>query len=716
MDAPTPPNASDTYTAQLLQLQARIDDLQDALGAIRAGGVDAVVLGQPGEEEIYTLSSADRPYRLIVEEMGDGAATLSPDGTVLFVNRQLEDLSGRPRQELLASGVLDLVAPQHRGALAALLEVGPGQTRRAELELLHPGGAGVPVLASVTGLDLDGVLNRCLIATDLSSQRQAEAALALSEQRYHLLAENASDVVWQLGADGRIQWVSESVTELLGWSPEALLGLAAAELVHPDERDRTAFADGGRGGGRAFRADLRIRRQDGGWRWMASALRQVQTDDGLVSVVALRDIQDNVNTRQELEHAIQHDLLTGLATRPTILARIANELADLQLSRQVLAVLNVGVDGLADVNAALSHTAGDQVITAIAARIATTVGNPDQVGRGTGDEFIVLLPNLRNGADAAMTAERIRRACQAPVMIGGNRIAPTVSIGIATSGAGTEGNELLRDASLAMRQAKQSGHNCYQFIDAAMAGEARSRLALEAEIRRGLAAGEFQVWFMPIVAFASGKTTGYEALVRWCPPQGPVVEPGGFLPVAERSGLINAIDLMVLRQSVATLTRLPEPLTVAVNVVPSTLLRCDYPSEVVAVLEHYGVSPTRLHLEITETSLLEVTEPIQSSMDRLAAIGVSWYVDDFGTGYSSISHLRDLPIAGLKLDRSFTNAIPSGNTRSQRLAQALVGIADGLALDTVAEGVSSPEEAELLAAQGWTHGQGWLYGKAAPLP
>jgi PAS domain S-box-containing protein len=309
--------------------------------------------------------------------------------------------------------------------------------------------------------------------------------------------------------------------------------------------------------------------------------------------------------------------------------------------------------------------------------------------------------------------DRIRRALDG--LEGTGSSLAVLSIGIATARAGALPDELLRDASLAMRQAKGRGRNGYALLDDALATEAHTVLLFAAEIQRGLVMGEFAAWFMPIVAFDSGQVTGDEALARWVRPDGIEVGPAEFLPCAECLGLIARIDLLVLRQALSALSRLPPRLTMAVNVSAATLALPDYPQLVSEALRAAGVAPERLHLEVTETALLTVTDRIGQQIQQLASRGVRWYVDDFGTSYSSISHLRDLPIAGLKLDRSFTCAMRAKDTKSLRLAQALVGVAEGLELDTVAEGVETIEEARLLTSQGWLHGQGWLYGKAAPL-
>ncbi len=555
----------------------------------------------------------------------------------------------------------------------------------------------------------------CFLWRDVTGRVQAQKQLEDAERRYRLLAKHASDVVIEVDADHCIVWVSESIQPLLGWQPHTLLGKPAIAFVHRDDHGRAVRAGLELEARGPYEGELRIHCADDSWRWMGVAAHALASEHGRAWVLSFRDIHDEVRIRSELDHTIQHDLVTGLAARNLTLARIRRALEILPGTGATLAVLSIGVDSLTEVNDALTHAGGDALIAFLASRIVKEIGTPDQAGRGTGDEFIVVLPDLASAADAALMGEQILKTCQAPIVIAGQPIDPTVSIGIAIACAGVLPDELLRDASLAMRQAKDRGRNRCAFVDDALATEAHTHLLFAAEIQRGLLAGEFVPWFMPIVAFDTGEIKGYEALVRWLRTDGIEMPPAEFLPCAERSRLIVRIDLAVLRQSLAALSKLPESLTMAVNVSAATLALDDYPQLVCEALRAAGVALGRFYLEVTETALLTLTDRIREQIQQLAFCGIRWYVDDFGTGYSSISHLRDLPIAGLKLDLSFTTAMRANATKSLRLAQALVGVAEGLELDTVAEGVETIEEARLLASQGWLHGQGWLYGKAASL-
>jgi predicted signal transduction protein with EAL and GGDEF domain len=355
------------------------------------------------------------------------------------------------------------------------------------------------------------------------------------------------------------------------------------------------------------------------------------------------------------------------------------------------------------------------VLVTVAARVAKASEDPNLVGRGSGDEFLIVLPDLLNDVDAGSAAEVIRNAVRGSVMVGEQSVMVTVGIGVVTGNQDADAEQLVRNAGLAMRQAKAAGRDRTEYFDPRLALEAQHRVTIEANIRVGLERGEFVPWVQPIVGLIDEQVAGYECLVRWMSPSG-VQEPASFLHVATRTSLINDIDLMMLRRSIDLLARIPAPLFVSVNVTGAMLSRVPYADLVIQALHDSNTDPSRLHLELTETVLLSIDAKVTDAMRRLASVGVRWYVDDFGTGYSSITHLRDLPIAGLKLDMSFTRGIRNGERTSIRLATALKGLAEGLELDTVAEGVETTVEADHLRETGWVHAQGWLFGRAAPLP
>ncbi|MFM7549808.1 MAG: EAL domain-containing protein [Cyanobacteriota bacterium] len=529
-------------------------------------------------------------------------------------------------------------------------------------------------------------------------------------------------------ADGRLLEVNPALCRMLGRSEASIRQLALGELSPPDdlgsslplleeitaERCQSVQIEQRflHGEGHAIRCQVSVsglRRED---RWLF-IIQAVELPGHRERHQPLADQA----LRQRL--AGQTDPLTGLPSRVVLLERIDATLRGADHRAGWLAVLSVGMDGLSQVNHALTHRAGDQLLATVASRLVEALDEGQAVARGTGDTFIVYLDQLPEPEQAGRSAERLRLAIKGTINFEGHPINPSVSIGVAVAGAALamapSADELLRDATLAMRQATSLGRDRWSFADPDLAIRARAALRLQEDLRLALDAGELEAWFMPLVDLGNAGLQGFEALVRWQRRDGRLELPDMFLPCARRGRLAEAIDLQMLRQSIDALASLPERLIVAANLSAETLARADLAALLQRWLEEKGVAPQRLHLEITETALITLGPEVNATIQGVAALGVRWLVDDFGTGFSSISHLRDLPIHSLKLDQSFTDGLRRGDQKSVRLVQALAGLAEGLGLDTVAEGIESAEEAASLRDLGWRCGQGWYFGKAAPL-
>ena len=663
------------------------------------------------------LLEREQLYRLLAENSTDVIILADHAFIALWVSPSVATMLGWQPADLVGSGPEAFIHPDdlaHVAGQHGIAQVGDDDLRQRYRVRSADGGYRWVEAAMRIVPAADDEARFVVRLRDIDEQVRAERELAAREEHYRLLAENASDIVWQISPDGLIQWTSPSIERILGWAPEDVIGRPKLDLIDPADRAQVERDRDEARSGSAAESEVRVLQPDGSSRWMAMSIRPLPSvADGMSRIVSIRDISEEVAARSQLEFVLGHDQLTGLANRATMLGRV--EWLRTQVPRgRSQAVLCVGIDGLGEVNEALGHAAGDTVLTAVASHVVSAAGSPDAVGRGSGDELVVVLTDLVSGADAAEAAERIRLAVQEPVAVAHQRLTPTVSIGIATGGADVTGEQLLREASLAMRKAKNLGRDQCVFADPSLAAEAEQRITVETGIRNALQSTEFEPWFQPIIELAQGRVVGYEALARWMHKDG-TLEPADFLAVAARSSLISELDLAMLDPVVRALARLPESVFVGLNVTGQTLARTPYAELVLQSLDRHGIDPGRLHLEVTETMLLALDEDVISRMRALADRGCRWYVDDFGTGYSSISHLRDLPVAGLKLDKSFTDGIESGDPTSRQLADGLVGLANGLGLDTVAEGIETEAQARYLRTLGWRHGQGWLYGRAVPL-
>lgn len=529
---------------------------------------------------------------------------------------------------------------------------------------------------------------------DVTGRHRAARAVAESESRFRLLAENTTDVVITVRDDGTIDWVSPAARTALGRSVSSLLGTQFTRLVHEDDL-AGLYADGS--------AEVRLGSPVDGWRWMRMSSRILPD----VTIHTARDIQSEMVAREKLAHELGHDPLTGLANRSGAVDQIDEALSHDPPGS--VALLAVGVDDLRSVNEAFTYAAGDQALTQIGNRLQRYAQRPEDVARVGDNEFTLLVRQVEDAAELADLATEMQTEMSSSITMDGHSIDVTISIGIALAET-ARASEVLRDATSALHQARHRGGNRWEYHNPDLTHAARERLIMRTGIRQALLAEEFQPWFQPVVDLRDGSVTGYEALARW-ERDGQIVPPAEFIPVAESTDLIVALDRHILCRALALV---PAGAELAVNVSAPTLSSIDLADVVNAELLAHGVEASRLHLEVTETALLRPTATVIDNMRKVALLGVRWWVDDFGTGYSSIAHLRDLPIHGLKLDRSFTAGMP-GDATCQRLAAGLIGLARGLGLGTIAEGIETAEQGSMLAEQGWERGQGWLYGRPTPL-
>lgn len=544
---------------------------------------------------------------------------------------------------------------------------------------------------------------------DVTRRHEMQKQLTEQETVYRMATESAYDAILHVDGAGNVLWASPSFEQLAGYTPDDLVGRSAFVLVASDDlaEIQAAFAEA-LAGRPVPRREIRIVMADGTRKWVTFRSRVVEAaSGGTVSLMTmLRDIDDEVRARQSLEQSLGQDPLTGIVTWNVLRAQMGKG------ERRATALMCISVDRLRAINEAVTYAGGDEVLVEVSKRIAAAIPVQARLGRIAGNEFVVGIPELRDRTLLGLLAEQISTAVAEPVTVAGEEVYPTVSVGIAQ--AEVRPDELLRRASLAMRAVKAEGGGHWLFDDPVVAAEAERRLWVESRVRKALAAGAIVPWFQPVVRLHSGELVGYEALARWPQGDGSVLPPSEFLAVSETNGLVVDLDFAVLRKALSAMATKPD-LTVSVNVSARTLASPDYVERVGAVLDETGYDASRLRLEVTETALLYDSTRAARVTSALAIKGVKWWLDDFGTGYSTLTHLRDFPISGIKLDRSFTVGVGEEDLASTRLARALVGMAQGLGLETVAEGVETHMQARLLREQGWQNGQGWLYGKAAPL-
>jgi diguanylate cyclase (GGDEF)-like protein/PAS domain S-box-containing protein len=546
-------------------------------------------------------------------------------------------------------------------------------------------------------------------------------ALAASEERYRLLAENTGDVVL-LTRDDRIEWASPSALSAFGWAPEELLGRPISEFAHPDEDEVRARLrrDSARGVRDTYRG--RVRRKDGTWVWVDVRTRPVLGPDGrpdgsIISTVW--DITAEVTAQVALEHAASHDSLTGVANRSLLLDELARALAAGHRSGTHVAVLLVDLDHFKYVNDSLGHAVGDELLCAAAERMHHAVREGDLVARQGGDEFVVVMRDLPDAAEAVVVAERLLEAFRRPITAGGAELFTTASIGVAVAeGADQDGIDLLREADTAMYRAKAEGRDRVSMFNEDLRDTAAQRLQIANELRTAVDRGELEVWYQPEVSLADGHLLAVEALLRWHHPSGATHPAGYFIDTAEETGMILDIGRWVLqeacRQGARWLATHPQrPLAVRVNISSLQLAEAGLLDDLDRALEGAGLAPERLCLEITETAMLHETSTVRANMAGIHHRGDRVAIDDFGTGYASLTYLRRYPIDVVKLDRSFVANLTT-RPQDEHIVAGIIDLATRLGITVTAEGVEHEDQADRLHQLGCHSAQGYLYSRAVP--
>ncbi|WP_199424325.1 EAL domain-containing protein [Actinotalea solisilvae] len=554
-------------------------------------------------------------------------------------------------------------------------------------------------------------------------QQALQAAVHASEERYALVAEAAHDGLWDVDLRTGREYLSDRCRDLLCLAEDDRPDLRTwRTLVHDDDLERVvaAMVEARRTTGVAVEVEFRVRACSEGTRWLLSRCLAVAGPDGeaVRLVGSLSDISQRRALEERLRHGALYDEVTGLPNRRLFLDRLTHAVQQRERRREArFAVVFLDLDGFKLVNDSLGHLVGDELLVVVADRLRGVLRSVDIAARFGGDEFAVLLSDPVPD-EVLVIARRIQERIAQPVVLAGHEVSVTASVGIATSETGyADPEDVLRDADIAMYDAKAAERGSASVFDPEMHARASGRLRARAELRSALADGQFVVHYQPIVALDGAGLAHFEALVRWQHPTRGLLLPGAFLPAMEDNASVVALGQWVLdevcRQVAAWEDEHRTPATVSVNLSHQEFWSRGLVHSVRSALARHGVAPERLVLEITESVIMDDPDVARGLMTELHALGVRLHIDDFGTGQSSLHALRSFPVDALKIDGSFIREL--GDVRqTTELVRIIVEIGAVLGMDVVAECVETSDQAQRLREMGCANAQGWLYAKALP--
>jgi diguanylate cyclase (GGDEF)-like protein/PAS domain S-box-containing protein len=661
-------------------------------------------------------------YEALVGEIGDGVLMMDRAGVLLWANPTLATLLGHRIEDFVGSPIFDLLHPDDAERAVARRndpEANTWQQWTSVRRVRHADGTYRTFDCTIRDLSDDARVGAVVVVLRLTSERYQTWE---TERRLRAIVEHSADAVLVYGHDLQVAYASPSATGFLGDLDGTLVD-HIRRFVHPDQLSEALalYSHGIEHPGSSVQGQFRFVRPDGSDAWVELRATNLLDDPVVAGIVFnARDVTAAVELEDRLREAARRDPLTGLPNRTRILEVLEAAIAETP-ARGTVAVLFLDLDRFKVVNDSFGHATGDRVLVELGRRLLETVAWRGTVARFGGDEYVVVAI-VDAPEDAVELAEMLGRIAQEPFTVLGPdheqaEVFLSGSVGIALATVGDAPSTLLHHADAAMYRAKERGPGSWELYDEGMRQAARSRIALEADLVRGLDEGAFQLHYQPIVEVETGRPVALEALARWHHPKRGLVAPSEFIPVLEETGGIHRLGEWALasacRQIKEWQVQEMAPLGISVNLSPQQLGHDDLASDVVRVTEHFGVDPSLVTFEITETLLMRDIDLAVKALSHLRDVGCRLALDDFGTGWSSLTYLRSVPVDIVKIDRSFIEGV-ADSPDDRAIVGSVVWLCRTLGKDVVAEGVETEEQYEALSRLGCTHAQGFFLANPQP--
>jgi diguanylate cyclase (GGDEF)-like protein/PAS domain S-box-containing protein len=670
-------------------------------------------------ENLGALRLAHDRLTLPTEAMNDGFAIWDAQDRLVLCNRRFRhffnDLDAEST-DLTFFQALD----EHTRPLLALDDQSFAVWRESRLACRRNGGTcrfdlkdGRHIEVSESRMQDGGTVG---IYTDITETVRREAALNRSEARLRTIMASVGEAIVTCDLAGRIDSMNPAAERLFQRPLKTTRGRLMSSLFAPGSSDLDRSSDlDDHADGETFEAvGLRA---DGSRFPLEGTITKAVLDGSGYYVAAFGDLTRQKDAQAVILHQATHDPLTGLPNRALFNERLGEILKHAQRSGEIVAVAFLDIDRFKAINDSLGHAMGDALLVQLGERLRSAVREEDTIARMGGDEFIMILRGLRRVHDATIPARKIMGSLEAPMHIDGHELRVTASLGLSLYPIDAEDRDtLLRHADMALYWAKSQGRNTFRLFDGILHSDTAERVRLENDLRRAVDSAELDLVYQPQIEVRSGRVVGFEALMRWTHPERGPVPPDRFIGLAEDCGLIGQLGAFLLQRTAGDLdgwrSRAFQPGRLAINISPLQFRRGDLVDEVRRFLEGVELQAAQLELELTESALLEADRRTQRTIHGLHRLGVSLALDDFGTGFSSLSNLQRFPVQRVKIDRSFVRNM-TRKPRDATLAKAIIGLAHGLGMKVVAEGVENEVQLDMLNAFGCDEWQGFL--KSRPI-